>query len=58
MRLANVSTLDAANQFLNDNLPIYNRRFAVQQTQIADLHRPRPAHRELDRILCLNPHYS
>ena len=53
MRLANVSTLDAANQFLNDYLPIYNRRFAVQQALIADLHRPRPAHRELDRILCL-----
>jgi hypothetical protein len=53
MRLANVSTLDAANQFLNGYLPIYNRRFAVHPAQIADLHRPRPAHRELDRILCL-----
>jgi hypothetical protein len=53
MRLADVSTLDAANQFLNGYLPIYNRRFAVQPAQIADLHRPRPAHRELDRILCL-----
>ena len=53
LRLADVSTLDAANQFLNGYLPIYNRRFAVQPAQTADLHRPRPAHRELDRILCL-----
>jgi transposase len=52
-RLADVSTLEAANQFLLSYLPIYNRRFAVQPTQAADLHRPRPAHRELDRILCL-----
>jgi len=53
MRLADVSTLDAANQFMKGYLPIYNRRFAVQPAQTADLHRPRPAHRELDRILCL-----
>jgi hypothetical protein len=53
MRLADIATLDAANQFLEGYLPIYNRRFAVQPAQVADLHRPRPAHRELDRILCL-----
>ena len=53
LRLADVSTLEAANQFLQGYLPIYNRRFAVPPAQAADLHRPRPAHRELDRILCL-----
>jgi hypothetical protein len=53
LRLADVSTLEAANQFLMGYLPIYNRRFAVSPTQAADLHRPRPAHGELDRILCL-----
>lgn len=53
MRLADVSTLDAANQFLEGYLPIYNQRFTVQPTQVADLHRPRPARRELDRSLCL-----
>jgi hypothetical protein len=53
MRLADVSTLEAANQFLKGYLPIYNRRFAVRPAQAADLHRPCPAHRELDRILCL-----
>jgi hypothetical protein len=53
MRLADVSTLDAANQFLRGYLPIYNQRFAVQPAQAADLHRPRPTQRELNRILCL-----
>ena len=53
LRLAEVSTLEAANRFLESYLPIYNRRFAVPPAQAADLHRPRPAHRELDRMLCL-----
>lgn len=39
-RLADVSTLDAANQFLTGYLPIYNQRVAVQPAQAADLHRP------------------
>lgn len=53
MRLAHVSTLNAANQFLDGYLPLYNRRVAVPPAQASDLHRPRPAHRELDRIRCL-----
>jgi hypothetical protein len=51
--LAGVSTLEAANRFLESDLPIYNRRVAVLPAQASDLHRPRPAHRELDRTLCL-----
>lgn len=53
LRLAGVATLDAANRFVTTYLPIYNRRFAVPPTQGADLHRPRPASRDLDRSLCL-----
>ena len=53
MRLADVSTLDAANQFLEGYLPIYNQRVTVQPAQVADLHRPRPARRDLDRSLCI-----
>ena len=53
LRLAGVSTLEAANRFLDGYLPIHNRRFTVQPAQAADLHRPRPAHRELNRILGL-----
>jgi transposase len=53
LRLAGVTTLDAANQFLAHYLPIYNRQFAIPPAQAADLHRPRPASRDLDRSLCL-----
>ena len=45
--------MEAANRFLESDLPIYNRRVAVLPAQAAVLHRPRPAHRELDRTLCL-----
>ena len=53
MRLATVATLEAANQFLAGYLPIYNQRFTVPPAQVADLHRPRPTRRELDRSLCI-----
>jgi hypothetical protein len=53
LRLAGGSTLDEANRFLEDYLPIYNQRFSVHPVQPADLHRPRPASRELDRSLCI-----
>jgi hypothetical protein len=53
LRLAEVSTLEAANRFLESYLPIHNRCFAVLPAQAADLHRPCPAHRALDRMLCL-----
>ena len=53
MRLAEVSTLEEANRFLAGYLPIYNQRFSVQPAQTTDLHRPRPAGRALDHILCL-----
>lgn len=53
LRLAGVATLDVANRFVATYLPIYNQRFAVPPAQTADLHRPRPASRDLDRSLCL-----
>jgi len=53
LRLAGVATLDVANRFVATYLPIYNRRFAVPPAQAADLHRPRPASRDLDRSLGL-----
>ena len=53
LRLAGVATLDVANRFMATYLPIYNQRFSVQPAQPADLHRPRPASRDLDRSLCL-----
>ena len=53
LRLAGVATLDVATRFVATSLPIYNRRVAVPPAQAADLHRPRPARRDLDRSLCL-----
>ena len=53
MRLAGVATLATANQFLEGYLPIYNQRFTMQPAQVADLHRPCPARRDLDRSLCI-----
>ena len=53
LRLAGVATLDRANRFVATDLPIYNQRFSDQPVQPADLHRPRPASRDLDRSLCL-----
>ena len=53
LRLAGMTTIEAANRFLAEWLPIYNRRFAVQPAYAADLHRPKPARGDLNRSLCL-----
>jgi transposase len=53
LRLAGIATIEAANRFVAEWLPIYNRRFAVQPAQAADLHRPGPSPRTLDRVLCI-----
>lgn len=53
LRLAGLATIEAANQFVETWLPRYNRRVAVPPAQAADLYRPSPTARELDRMLCL-----
>jgi transposase len=53
LRLAGLATIESANQFVETWLPRYNGRFGVPPAQPADLHRPRPARRDLDRSLCL-----
>lgn len=52
MRLRGISTMDAANAFLESYLPGYNRRFA--QEAAGDVHRAKPASAELDRILSIH----
>jgi hypothetical protein len=52
LRLAGIATLDEANRFVDAYLPTYNQRCAVQPAQATDLHRPIPAGRDLDHILC------
>jgi hypothetical protein len=53
MRLLGVTSVDEANEFLESYLPKYNRRFRKEARLNADLHRPAPHSRELDRILCI-----
>lgn len=53
MRLAGVKTKEEANKFLETYLPKYNRRFGVKARGEGNLHRPRPADREMKRILSI-----
>jgi transposase len=53
LRLAGIQSVAAANAFLQSYLPTYNRRFARPAASTADLYRPAPSSRELDRILCI-----
>ena len=53
MRLRGIKAVEEANNFLAEYLPIYNRRFAVNPKEKADLHRPVPTGLKLDRILCI-----
>ena len=51
LRLAGVTTREAANRFLEDDLPRHNRRFSRVPQSPANLHRPAPARQALRRIL-------
>jgi transposase len=53
MRLAGICSVAEANAFLAHYLPQYNRRFRKVPAATADLHRPAPTSRALDRVLCL-----
>lgn len=53
MRLAGISSVEEANEFLKTYLPIHNRKFKKPAASEADLHRPALPSRELDRVLCI-----
>ena len=53
MRLRGIRTIEEANRFLEEYLPLYNRRFAVRPQSNEDLHRPLGQGMDLDRILCI-----
>jgi transposase len=53
MRLAGITTILAANRFLDGYLPAYNRRFAIAAVGASDLHRSIPPGLDLQAILCL-----
>ena len=52
MRLRGIRTIEEANAFLEEYLPIYNRRFSVSPKEKGDLHRPLRRGLDLDAILC------
>jgi hypothetical protein len=52
MRLRKIKSIEEANSFLKEYLPVYNKRFSVPAVKSADLHRPLPKVIDLDRILC------
>lgn len=53
MRLRGIGTLEEANAFLEEYLPIYNRRFSVSPQGRDNLHRPLGRGLDLDAILCI-----
>jgi len=52
MRLRGIRTIEEANLFLEEYLPIYNRRFSVSPKERGNLHRPLGRGLDLDAILC------
>lgn len=53
MRLVGIKSVDEANEFLKTYLPKHNRKFRQKAASPANLHRPAPHSRELDRIFCI-----
>lgn len=53
MRLAKVNSYEEGNEFLEEYLPKYNRKFGVAPARKADLHMPFKSRKELDRILSI-----
>lgn len=58
LRLANISTLDQANAFLEIYLPKHNTRFEVKPFKKTNLHRFVPKHLNLDEIFCIKEYRS
>jgi hypothetical protein len=53
MRLVGIKSVKEANEFVAAYLSKHNRKFKKPAASDADLHRPAPHTRELDRILCI-----
>ncbi|HSB06129.1 MAG TPA: ISNCY family transposase [Thermodesulfobacteriota bacterium] len=53
MRLRGIKTIEEGNQFLEQYLPLYNKRFSVQPREKDDVHRPLPRGIDLNAILCI-----
>jgi hypothetical protein len=53
MRLRGIRTIEQGNQFLEEYLALYNKRFSVCPKEKDDFHRPLPKGVDLDAILCI-----
>lgn len=53
MRIRGISTIEEANRFLEEYIPVYNKKFMVAPLSKEDLHRPIPKGADLDKILCI-----
>jgi hypothetical protein len=53
MRLRGIRTIEEGNPFLEEYLPLYNKRFCVRPKEKDDLHRPLAKGVDLDAILCI-----
>jgi len=53
MRLRGIKTLEQGNQFLEEYLPLYNKRFSVRPRDKDDVHRPLPRGMDLNAFLCI-----
>ncbi len=53
LRLAGISSLEAANRFLEGYLPRFNAPFEREPLQPGDLHRSLPKNLDLEEIFCL-----
>jgi hypothetical protein len=53
LRLAGISTLEAANRFLESYLPRFNVQFAREAPRPGDIHRPLHKSLSLEEIFCL-----
>ena len=58
MRIRGISTIQEANRFLQEYLPVYNKKFMVSPAVKEDLHRPVPKGTDLDKILCIRTERS
>ncbi len=52
-KLADISTLEAANEFLLTYIDQFNQRFAVEAVDAASAYRPLPTDLDIDCILCI-----
>ena len=53
MRLENTASIEEANKFLKEYIPIFNRKFAVEAARKRDLHRKILKDINLDMIFCI-----